>query len=147
MENIIEPNKEFDLPFEKTILGNYKLIPKKKGYSGITISNKRKNVNGYIYFIKSENSNFYKLGVSSNPKRRLADIDSYLPFNLEILSLHYFLNVYDVEEYFQEKYSNYKIRREWYNLTTDEASNIMIELHNLNVKQDAKKEKSIGDQS
>lgn len=140
MIEILEQNKTFDLPFEKNLNGNYKILPKQKGYSAITILNKRNNVNGYLYFIKSQNDNFYKLGVSSNPKRRLADIDSYMPFNLEILSLHYFENVYDIEKYFQDKYSMYKTRREWYNFNKEVASEIMIELHNLNVKQLNEKE-------
>jgi len=142
MLEIVEEDITFDLPFEKNSNGDYVVLPKQKGYSAITILNKRNNVNGYLYFIKSQNDNFYKFGVSSNPKRRLADIDSYMPFNLEILSLHYFKNVYDIEKSFQDKYSMYKTRREWYKFNKDVASEIMIELHNLNVKQSNEKESS-----
>ena len=139
MIEIIEPGKIFDLPFEKTIEGDYKILPKPKGYSAITINNKKNYQNGYLYFIKSENDNFYKLGVSFNPKRRLADIDSYVPFNLEILSMHYFENVYEIEQHFHEKYKMHKTKREWFKFDKNIACDIMIELHNLNVQQDAEK--------
>lgn len=131
------PDKLWELNIPKNKLGNYIIIPNKRSYSGITETNKKRFPNGYIYFIRCENTNFYKLGVSRNPKRRICDIDSYLPFNLEILSIHYFENVYDVEEQFSKKIQYNNIRREWYNLEIEEAKNIMIELHNLNTIKDA----------
>jgi hypothetical protein len=131
------PEKIWELNLPKNKKGNYIIVPKKRNYSGITITNRRKKPNGYIYFIKGENTNFYKLGVSENPKRRICDIDSYLPFNLEILSLHYFKNIYDIEDFISLKIDKYKIRREWYNLTIEQAKDLMIELHNLNIKKDA----------
>ena len=134
---IESPDKLWELNLPKNKDGNYIIIPKKRNYSGITINNKKNNPDGFLYFIKGENTNFYKLGVSLNPKRRICDIDSYLPFNLEILSIHYFKNVYDVEEKISQLLLNKKIRREWYSLTIKEAKDIMIDLHNLNVKQDA----------
>ena len=134
---IESPEVMWELNFPKNKHGNYIIIPKKRNYSGITINNKINYPDGFLYFIKGENTNFYKIGVSSNPKRRICDIDSYLPFNLEILSIHYFKNVYDIEEKISKDLESKKIRREWYNLTIEEAKDIMIDLHNLNVKQDA----------
>lgn len=131
------PEKVWELDLPKNSNGNYIIIPPKKNYSGITISNKLKNPNGYIYLIRCENTSFYKLGVSINPKRRICDIDSYLPFNIEILSLHFLINVYETEDYISKKIENKKIRREWYNLNIDEAKEVMIELYNINIKQDA----------
>lgn len=134
------PEKMWELKLPKNEFGNYIIIPKKRNYSGITINNKKNNPDGFLYFIKGENTNFYKIGVSLNPKRRICDIDSYLPFNLEILSIHYFKNVYDIEEKISKHLEIKKIRREWYNLNIEEAKNIMIDLHNLNVEQDASNE-------
>jgi hypothetical protein len=126
---------EFDLP--KNENGNYIIIPKKKNYSGVSLVNKKKYPNGYIYFIRCVDTNFYKLGVSKNPKRRICDIDSYLPFDLEILSLHYFENIYDIEKELSEKIKQFNIRREWYFLEINKAKEIMIELYNLNCLKDA----------
>ena len=131
------PEKLWELDLPKNKDGNYIVVPKKRDYSGITKSNKDKNPNGYIYFIRCVNTNFYKLGVSKNPKRRICDIDSYLPFDLEILSLHFFKNVYEIEEKISKLIDVYKIRREWYNLDIEKAKEIMIMLYNLNIEKDA----------
>lgn len=133
---IATPDKMWELPLQKNGIGNYIVVPPKRQYSGITSVNKSNNPNGYIYFVKAKDYSFYKLGVSANVKRRICDIDSYLPFDLEILSLHRLNDVYEVEELIQKKFKQYKIRREWYNLTIEQAKEIMIELHNINVKQD-----------
>jgi len=133
---IDSPEKTWELPLKMDMNGNYLVIPKKRLYSGITEVNKRKNPNGYIYFIKSKGFDFYKLGVSSNPERRLRDIDSYTPFELEILSIHFLENVYDIEKSVSEKIEKFKVRKEWYQFDSGKAKQIMIHLHNLNVNQD-----------
>lgn len=117
------------LPYKKNDDGNYIIIPPKRNYSGITAVNKEKNPDGYIYFIKAKGHNFYKLGVSSNPQKRICDIDSYLPFDLEILSIHFIKDVYNIEENISRNIKQHKIRREWYELSVDQAKAIMIELY------------------
>ncbi len=139
-KNIETPEKMWELNMPKDKNGNYIVIPPKKNYSGITISNKNNHPNGYIYFIRAKDTNFYKIGVSRNPKRRICDIDSYLPFDLEILSIHYFNNVYDIETNISNKLESYKIRREWYNLSINQAKEIMIDLYNLNIEYNAPNE-------
>lgn len=134
---IESPEKMWELPLKKYANGIYMVIPPKRNYSGITLSNKNKNPNGFIYFIKANGHDYYKIGVSSNVRRRLNDIDSYMPFDMQILSLHWLNNVYEVEGEIHKSISKFKIRREWYQLTIDKAKEIMIELHNINVKQDA----------
>lgn len=133
--HILNPEMEFDLPFKRDKEGNYIIIPRKRRYSGITSVNKNKNPNGYLYFIKSKGFDFYKLGVSSNPVRRINDIDSYMPFDIDILSIHFFDDVYSIEKMLSEKLEKFNVRREWYQLDVDTASSIMIELHNLNVER------------
>lgn len=133
---ILSPEKEFELPYNKNKEGNYVIIPNKKGYSGITIANKKRYPDGFIYLIKIHNQDIYKLGVSNNPKRRICDIDSYLPFDLEILSIHYFENVYDIESLISDKMKGFSLRREWYKMPIEKAKEIMIELHNLSVIKD-----------
>lgn len=133
MKDIIKPHIKLELPYKKDSDGNYKIIPEPKGYSGITITNKKKYPDGYLYFIKIHKQDVYKIGVSGNVKRRIQDISSNIPFELEILSIHLFKNVYDIEEELTLRYKNKNIRKEWYSFTIEEAKDIMIELHNLNV--------------
>ncbi len=135
-KKILNPEIEWELDMPKNEFGEYIGIPKKRNYSGITKTNKRRFPDGYIYFLKGFGTDYYKIGVSSNVKRRISDIDSYMPFDLQILSIHYFKNVYEVEDMIAKKLKSKKIRKEWYSLKTEEAKDIMIELHNLNVLKD-----------
>jgi hypothetical protein len=137
---IESPEKLWELDLPKNKSGHYIIVPKKKNYSGINISNKNKFPDGFIYFIRCQNTTFYKIGVSKKPKRRICDIDSYLPYDLEILSIHYFKNVYDVEKEVSKILEKNKIRREWYELSIEQAKDIMIFLHNKNVEKDASNE-------
>jgi hypothetical protein len=136
-KKVLNEEKEWDLPLKKNSLGFYVVIPNKKGYSAIDKTNRKKTKVGYVYFIRCENTNFYKIGVSTNPYNRLQSIDSGNPFELNILSLHKLIDPYGVELELKEKYSNYNCKKEWYSLTIDIAKEIMIYLHNLNVLQDA----------
>ena len=131
---IIESNYIQNLPFDKADNGNYIILPKSRNYSGVDAVNKRRFPNGYIYFIRLTGTDYYKLGVSQNVKRRLQDINAATPFDLEILSLHYFNDVYDVEAEYKTKLSEFVQKGEWLRITDIEtAKNIMIELHNLEV--------------
>lgn len=130
---LINPEMEFNLPYEKNSLGTYTIIPKTKSNSSITVTNKKRFPNGYVYLLKIENDSLYKIGVSQNVKRRIQDISSNLPYDLQILSIHYFEDVYDVEEHLAKKYKSSNARKEWYRLTIQQAKDIMIYLHNLNV--------------
>jgi predicted GIY-YIG superfamily endonuclease len=133
---IESPEKTWELPYKKDGTGNYIIIGKKREGSAITLENKKKFPDGYIYFIRLQDQNIYKLGVSQNPRRRLRDIDSYLPFDFQILSLHFFKNVYDIEERIAKTIKAKKIKREWYSLSINEAADIMVELYNLNYLED-----------
>ena len=135
MIEIINENYIADLPFTKLENGNYQVIPKKRNYSAIDQANKQKFPNGYIYFINIKGTNFYKLGVSQNIKRRLYDISSSMPFDLNILSIHYFKDVYNIEADYKVKLSEFVKKGEWMNITNISIiKNIMIELHNLEVQ-------------
>lgn len=133
---ILSPEKHLKLPYDRSKNGLYRIVPPKRQYSGITQVNKKNNPDGYIYFIKSVGLDFYKIGVSSNPKRRISDINSNLPFDVEILAINFIVGAYEVESKLSKKYKKYNKRREWYTFSKDQAADIMIYLHNLNVIQD-----------
>ena len=133
---ILNPEKEFELPYKKNKDGNYIILGNKKTNSNISKTNAKRFPNGYIYLIKIVNQDVYKLGVSRNPKRRLSDIDSYLPYDFEILAINYFKNVYDVEKEISESINEFNLKREWYNLSKSKAAEIMIYLHNKQVKNE-----------
>lgn len=132
-DKLLEPNREFQLPLKRNSTGNYQVLGKRVSYSGITKTNKKRFPDGCLYFIKLKDMDVYKIGVSQNIKRRLSDIDSNLPFDFEILSIHEFKNVYDIEEDIKKELEGKKLKREWFRLSTDEAKAIMMNLHNLNI--------------
>lgn len=88
-------------------------------------ANRKRNPDGYIYIIKLSGHHLYKIGVSKNPKKRLADIDSALPFPIEKLGQFYFKDVYNMEENIHDSLEENKYRREWF-LLREEDVKIMI---------------------
>jgi hypothetical protein len=140
MLEIINEKYTSELPFNKNENGNYQIIPKSRSYSGIDKANKLKYPNGFIYFINIKGTDFYKLGVSQNVKRRLYDISSSMPFDLEILSIHFFNDVYDIESKYKIKLSEFIQKGEWLRIKNISiVKNTMIELHNLEVITNGKK--------
>jgi len=132
---INNPDATFELPLKKNSEGYYIVIPKKKGYSAIDIMHKAKVNKGFVYFVRAKDTDYYKIGVSTDPYKRIQAIDSNCPFELCILSLHELLNPYQIEEQLKDKYKMYNVKKEWFTFNTELAKEIMIYLHNINVIQ------------
>ncbi len=123
-------DKEIKLPFKKNKEGKYIIFRKRRsGTSGLRKTQQKKYPNGYIYFIKLKEQNVYKIGVSQSVSRRLSDINNSLPFDFDILSLHYTEDVYSLEEYILNKFKDYQLKGEWFKLPTQKAKVIMTYLH------------------
>ena len=134
----IKPEIEFYLPYRKNKDGLYKILPNKRHVGGKNSLRKAasKKVNiGYLYLIRIAKTNYYKIGVSQNPKRRIKNIASYLPFELEILAINQINNPYNFEQELIDDFRHKLIKSEWFNLTIGEAKHIMIVLHNQQVKE------------
>lgn len=137
---ILSPEIEFKLPFKKDpITGNYIILPNHiGGKNALRKLAASKTDVGYIYLIRIKDTNTYKIGVSTNPKRRLRDISSYIPFDLEILALNKVKNVYEFEQEILNEYDSCLIRNEWLSLNNDLAKEIIIRLHNKQVKDECR---------
>ena len=83
--------------------------------------------------INIEETNKYKIGVSTNPRRRLRDISSYIPFNLKLLAINKVDNPYFFESEILKKYNSKLIKNEWFELGIEDVKWIMITLHNKQV--------------
>lgn len=100
------------------------IINKRLNYKGRTelmTSNARKSnsklrPDGFLYFIKLNGHDIYKIGVSSNIKRRLYDIDANSPFGVTLLNHYFFKNVYEMEEMIHDNLKDNKLRKEWFKL-------------------------------
>lgn len=130
------PEMEFTPPLKKNKDGVYSLYQRHiGGRNTLRKLGERKVKEGYIYLIRMHDSNYYKIGVSTNPEKRLKAIDSYLPMGIEILALNKVLNPFRLESEVIEMYKPQLIKNEWFILNTGQAKDIMINLHNAQVNE------------
>lgn len=136
IDYIDSPEKTWDLPFKKSIDGEYIIFPKHIGGKNClrTLAESKTDI-GYVYFINIVGTNKYKIGVSTNPQRRLRDISSYIPFELQLLSIHLLKNPYKHEQEFIDLYKDKLIKNEWFEFDLDTAKFIMVQLHNKQVNE------------
>ena len=136
------PDKTWDLPFKKTKMGDYIIFPKHIGGKNClrSLAESKTSV-GYVYLLNIVGTNKYKIGVSTNPQRRLRDIASYIPFDLKLLSIHLLNNPYKHEQEFINKYKSNLVKNEWFDFSIETVEDIMIELHNKQVNESRETEK------
>lgn len=134
---ILRPDLEFEMPFKMTKDGFYQFLPNRRHIGCKNQLRKRHQSlvkSGYVYFIKIKDTSKFKIGVSTNPKRRLSDISSVIPFDLEILAVNFIKEPYEFEQSIIDKFKGDLIRNEWFDLNISQAKYIMISLHNKQVK-------------
>lgn len=96
------------------------------------ITNSKKFPNGYLYILKLKGFDLFKIGVSNNPKRRIRDIKSCLPFESSVVFCKLFDEVYSLEKQIHDIHSINKVRKEWYNISDDDLKqmiNILTDIH------------------
>ena len=111
-----------------------------KGQTELMVSNARKSnsklrPDGFLYFIKLNGFDIYKIGVTSNLKRRLYDIDSNSPFGVELISYFFFKNVYEMEEMIHDNLKISKVRKEWFKLDSDYLKVIINQVKELSEQE------------
>lgn len=107
-----------------------------KGQTELMVSNARKvnskaRPDGFIYFIKLKGFDIYKIGVTSNLKRRLYDIDSNSPFGVKLIDSFFFKNVYEMEEMIHDNLKENNVRKEWFKLDLDYLKVIINQVSEL----------------
>lgn len=137
---LLGENIGFDLPYKKDGNGNYKLLPNTKFIGGKNclrdLANSKIKI-GFVYFIRIKNTNKCKIGVSINPKRRLSDISSIIPFDIEILAVNKILNPYNIEQKIINEYKSKLIKNEWFDFDIMNIKDIVIYLHNIQFNEQA----------
>lgn len=94
--------KIFDKNFRKQMVENARAV------------NKARNPDGYIYILQFGKQKLFKFGASSNPDRRIKDIDSASPLPIKELGRFYFKNVYEMEECIHDNFVDSLARKEWF---------------------------------
>lgn len=82
----------------------------------VQVKQKRKKGPAFVYLIKIENYNLYKIGVASNIKNRINSIQTSNPFNVQLVHKKLVNDPFNVERKLHFRYKNQNINREWFNL-------------------------------
>lgn len=81
----------------------------------------------FIYLIRDKTTGFTKIGISSDPERRLKQLirqDTLLPHANEFSILLCWEDYPYIEKVLHEKYSDRRVRGEWFNLSSDDIDTI-----------------------
>ena len=74
----------------------------------------------FVYLIKEENTEKYKLGVSMNPERRVKQLQTASSERLELRKKFKTNYNYMLEKYLHRVFRKYKVIGEWYKLSEEE---------------------------
>jgi hypothetical protein len=80
---------------------------------------------GDVYFIKAEGVNPIKNGHTFNLNRRLEQIKTYLPTNIEIVGLIHDKNPAKIEREIHKELKDYRMNGEWFNISESMANKII----------------------
>lgn len=96
------------------------------------LSNSKTRPDGYIYIVMQKGfEGVFKIGVSSNPKRRVWDLDSANPFGVELIYKAYFKNVYNLEECIHDSFKENLLRKEWFKLNIEDERLLIEDITKL----------------
>lgn len=75
---------------------------------------KEKDLSGFVYLVQATKTNFYKIGLSKDPLKRLSSIQTGTPFEVKIIHRLYSLNCVLLEKALHDYYQAYWLRGEWF---------------------------------
>ena len=77
----------------------------------------RSKTGGFLYFIKSEKDNLFKIGITrGSPMKRLPTIQTGCPYEIRLHSAIYYENCHEKEREFHNLLAEYRTRGEWYKI-------------------------------
>jgi len=84
---------------------------------------------GYIYLIKVNDYDYYKIGISKNtPYNRLSGLQSGCPFELSIIDVYVVNNYRKMENILHNKYKKYHTLGEWFKFDNDMINKVKNDL-------------------
>ncbi len=104
-------------------------MSKEKRVKNARKSNSNKKPDGYIYIFKLVGFEIYKIGSSSDVRRRLRDIRSSQAFDVKIVGKFFFKNVYNMEECIHDSLKNNIHRNEWFKIIKEDVDLICSQLN------------------
>lgn len=98
--------------------------------------NRIKLKSNIVYLIKLTGFNYYKIGITTNIKSRMASINTSLPFNIEVICTTENIEARDIEKSLHLKYKKFKIKGEWFSLCEYDVNEIIKFFNNNRQKSD-----------
>ena len=83
----------------------------------IYLSNHAPSTSEFLYLIKAEGTNYYKIGITSDKTRRLARLQSGSPFELKCIITKITEDVKTLEQLIHKELKTYHVRGEWFELS------------------------------
>ena len=75
----------------------------------------RKKEKSFTYFMQADEIKYIKIGTANNPKRRLKELQTALPFHLKLLAIDEEID----ERIYHRKFAKSKKRGEWFHPSED----------------------------
>ena len=91
---------------------------------------KYRNRKRRVYFMRQGNSNYYKIGCTTNLQQRLKSIQSYNPIKIKIVAE--VKGCHKFEKYLHRLYDDYRIRGEWFEIPSDILRELKTKKKRLN---------------
>lgn len=76
----------------------------------------------YLYIIKCQE--FHKIGIANDVDTRLSQLSTGNPYPLDVVSIYGFQNAETVERALHQRYSDVRVRGEWFGLDDHDISDI-----------------------
>ena len=82
-------------------------------------SSKSSSNSGYVYLLKA--GPYYKIGVSTNVDKRIEQLSTLPPFDIELVHTIYSVDMYALEQDFHNLYADKRKNGEWFELTDSDV--------------------------
>jgi hypothetical protein len=82
--------------------------------------------NGFVYLIHGVGTNYYKIGKSIHPDKRVLQISPKMPFKAEIVQVWRSLFMSDAERIMHEEYEAYRTNGEWFEFDKETLARILM---------------------
>lgn len=94
---------------------------------GMALLREQFALTGYVYLFGDVGLGLYKIGISSDPERRLQEINSgngsaKPPYEVVIVHSIHVTNPLRVERYLHQKFDHLRLKGEWFRLTSNEIA-------------------------
>lgn len=99
---------------------------------GYTITPTKVPTTGYIYIIDIKGFNYYKVGISQQPKVRIIDLRTLVPFEMSLVREIYVENYKQIEKDIHTELSEYHVKGEWFDCNIDRINNIFDKYEEVN---------------